>query len=108
MLQAETVREVLPYLRGEEGPWDGHEGISGHRAASSGLESAIGVEEEKLPKLLTEEHVDFLRYTLEEMPSGWTAMDASRPWAVYWALTGLGLLGEDLGARDGEEGLEER
>jgi hypothetical protein len=42
-------------------------------------------------------HVAFIRHSLAgRLPSGFVAMDASRPWMVYWALTGLFLLGEDI------------
>jgi hypothetical protein len=77
-LQDETVEECLPGLTGqltdENGPYN---------AAC-------------LPRLKREEHAEFLREGLEEYPTGWTALDASRPWAVYWAFTGLSTLGEDI------------
>jgi protein farnesyltransferase subunit beta len=53
-------------------------------------------EDGRLPDLRREEHVDFLRYSLEEMPSNFVGYDAARPWVVYWALTGLSLLGADV------------
>jgi protein farnesyltransferase subunit beta len=46
--------------------------------------------------------VDFLNWALgidkdgEQLPKGFTKMDASRPWLLYWCLAGLYALGEDL------------
>ncbi|MCJ1476598.1 CAAX farnesyltransferase (FTase) subunit beta [Lambiella insularis] len=78
--QEETIQECLPFLIGtndpEKSPFDFN---------------AYGI-----PRLEREKHIEFLRDSLEEMPSTFLAYDASRPWIVYWALTGLGLLGMDI------------
>lgn len=78
-LQAQTVAKCLPYLRGvqktQEGPFNWH-----------------GV-----PALQRNAHVEFLYDALEEYPDSFVALDASRPWMVYWSLAGLSLLGEDVG-----------
>ena len=39
------------------------------------------------------DHIDFLKDHLES--ARYMAYDASRPWVLYWCLTGLSLLGED-------------
>ncbi|KAJ5619732.1 hypothetical protein N7510_003716 [Penicillium lagena] len=77
-LQIETVDKCLPFLHGihstQRGPFN-----------------ALGV-----PALQRDEHVAYLYDSLEDYPAGFVAMDASRPWMVYWALAGLSLLGEDV------------
>ncbi|KAL9623735.1 MAG: hypothetical protein Q9160_001965 [Pyrenula sp. 1 TL-2023] len=49
-----------------------------------------------VPRLNREEHVEFLQGGLEEFPAQMVGLDASRPWMVYWSMTGLWLLGEDM------------
>lgn len=77
-LQIETVDKCLPFLQGvhttQRGPFN-----------------ALGV-----PVLQRDEHVAYLYDSLEDYPADFVAMDASRPWMVYWALAGLSLLGEDV------------
>ncbi|CAG8046150.1 unnamed protein product [Penicillium salamii] len=48
-----------------------------------------------VPALKRDLHVGYLYDSLEDYPSGFVAMDASRPWMVYWGLAGLAMLGED-------------
>jgi protein farnesyltransferase subunit beta len=51
-----------------------------------------------VPRLDRQKHIRFLRATIEAVaPPQFVAMDASRPWIVYWALAGLYMLGEDVG-----------
>ena len=77
-LQEQTVTKCLPYLQGvqkaQRGPFNRH-----------------GV-----PALQRDDHVGFLYDALEEYPASFVALDASRPWMVYWSLAGLSLLGEDV------------
>ena len=49
-----------------------------------------------LPVLQREKHTKFLRWALGTLPSGFTSIDASRPWMCYWSLTALMLLGVDV------------
>ena len=49
-----------------------------------------------IPQLRRKAHVDFLHDSLGSYPAAFAAMDAARPWLLYWALTGLSLLGEDV------------
>ena len=49
-----------------------------------------------VPRLDREQHIEFLKAALEEFPAKFVGVDASRPWMVYWGLTGLYLLGEDV------------
>lgn len=51
-----------------------------------------------IPRLQKEKHVKFLRKSLNTYPPPYQAMDASRPWILYWALAGLAHLGEDVAA----------
>ena len=79
IVQDETVQRCLPFLAGTEegkGPFD---------------VNVYGV-----PYLERRKHVRFLHASLQDLHSGFVAYDASRPWIVYWALTGLSLLGEDV------------
>ena len=76
--QDETVQQCLPYLAG----------IADPRTTFLDF-SADGV-----ARLEREDHVRFLTGALQH--ARYIAYDAQRPWCVYWALTGLSLLGEDL------------
>ncbi|KAL8755152.1 MAG: hypothetical protein Q9184_004883 [Pyrenodesmia sp. 2 TL-2023] len=75
--QDETVRECLPFLTGSVGSLHDYNGHG-------------------LPKLARDKHIHFLHGTLEMMPAAFVGFDASRPWIIYWALTALTLLGEDI------------
>ena len=75
--QDEAVAQCLPFLAGTE--------------AEQGEFNAAGV-----PQLRRREHARFLRNVLGPYPAGYVGYDASRPWLLYWALTGLSLLGEDV------------
>lgn len=49
-----------------------------------------------LPKLQRTKHIKFLRNVLGKYPPPFQAMDAARPWLLYWALAGLTSLGVDV------------
>jgi protein farnesyltransferase subunit beta len=50
-----------------------------------------------LPHLQRDIHIEFLEAGLnEQLPPYMTALDASRPWIMYWCITGLSLLGVDV------------
>ena len=70
--QDETVQSCLPLLAGDD------------------------VESGAVPRLERQRHIAFLQGSLGNLPSGFVAADASRPFMLYWALTGLYLLGEDV------------
>ncbi|KAF7712736.1 Uncharacterized protein PECH_001384 [Penicillium ucsense] len=76
-LQETTLEKCLTFLKGLH-------------PSQTGPFNAAGV-----PALLREDHVAYLYESLEDYPAGFVAMDASRPWMVYWALAGLTLLGEN-------------
>lgn len=78
--QQDTVAECLPFLKGVDDP----------------TRSPFEFNEHGVPRLDRQGHIDFLHQSLEEFPAGFVAVDASRPWMVYWALMGLYLLGEDV------------
>lgn len=46
-----------------------------------------------VPRLEREDHINYLVNELETPK--FLGYDASRPWIIYWALTGLSLLGVD-------------
>lgn len=77
-LQDGTVEDCLPYLAGIANP----------------SKSLFDFTPHGVPRLEREDHVDFLTDALQN--AKYMAYDASRPWVVYWALTGLSLLGEDV------------
>jgi len=79
IVQDETVQRCLPSLAGTE-------------IGKSPLDFNVY----GLPYLERRKHVRFLHARLQDLPSGFVGYDASRPWIVYWALTGLSLLGEDV------------
>lgn len=74
-LQAETEEECLPFLQGEMLPGE--------------IDAAV-------TSLRKEDHARFLRQSLGQLPAGFAALDASRPWMLYWCLTGLSVLGSDV------------
>jgi protein farnesyltransferase subunit beta len=73
--QDATVRLCLPFLTGVK-----NEGCNDH-----------GV-----PRLERERHIRFLHKQLGKHPAPFIAADASRPWFLCWALSGLTMLGEDV------------
>lgn len=77
--QAEVVGRCIPLLRGQE---------------SAGV--CLPLNRHGVPSLARELHVEYLLDALGEYPGRFVGLDASRPWMVYWALTGLALLGEDV------------
>ncbi|KAI9814630.1 MAG: CAAX farnesyltransferase (FTase) subunit beta [Pycnora praestabilis] len=79
-LQDYTIQECRPFLSGTDEPRG----------------SIFDYNEHGIPKLEREKHITFLHGSLGELPAGFVAADASRPWMLYWALTGLCLLGEDV------------
>ena len=74
--QDETVEACLPFLRGEDDFFD--------------------YNENGVPGLDRERHVRFLRQCLGKLPGRFVAADASRPWFLYWCLSALTMLGEDV------------
>ncbi|KAF5856075.1 CAAX farnesyltransferase (FTase) subunit beta [Aspergillus alliaceus] len=76
-LQEETVNKCLPYLKGIH-------------SCQKGQLNRFGV-----PALNRDDHIAYLYDSLEDYPASFVALDASRPWMVYWALAGLTLLDED-------------
>ncbi|EIT80880.1 beta subunit of farnesyltransferase [Aspergillus oryzae 100-8] len=77
-LQEETVNKCLPFLKGIH-------------SSQKGPFNQFGV-----PALNRDDHIAYLYDSLEDYPGSFVALDASRPWMVYWALAGLALLGEDI------------
>ncbi|EER24306.1 protein farnesyltransferase beta subunit, putative [Coccidioides posadasii C735 delta SOWgp] len=77
-VQEDTVKQCLPFLKGVAqslyGPFNEH----------------------GIPSLYRDVHVAYLYDALEEYPGKFVGLDASRPWMMYWALTGLYLLGADV------------
>lgn len=78
-LQARTINECLPLLT----------------AINSAASNPFDFDSRGLPFLLRNDHVGFLRHGLGPLPSGFVAMDASRPWLMYWSLMSFHLLGVD-------------
>lgn len=76
-LQDETVQECLPFLH-------------------ASLDPSVDREEHGLPRLARDKHIRFLHQSLEKLPADYVGFDAARPWIIYWALTALSLLGQDV------------
>ena len=76
-VQDATIQECLPFLSGAD--------ISSPKFNRNGV-----------PRLERQKHIHYLRSSLEKMPAVYVGYDANRPWVIYWALTGLCLLGEDI------------
>jgi protein farnesyltransferase subunit beta len=76
------MEACLPFLNGEDEEWRYNE---------------YGV-----PGLDRHRHIRFLHNGLRKLSSRFVSADASRPWFLYWCLSGLSLLGEDVSSyRDG-------
>ncbi|KAK4180284.1 terpenoid cyclases/protein prenyltransferase alpha-alpha toroid [Triangularia setosa] len=78
-VQDETVNEILPFL-----------------SASNKQPDLFTYNEFGVPNLRREAHVNFLHMSLGRLPGRFVAADASRPWFLYWCLSGLAMLGEDV------------
>lgn len=76
VIQDETIDECLPFL--------------------SGLQMDVKYNEHGVPHLTRDRHIKFLHKSLMQLPAGYVAADASRPWMFYWALTALSTMGEDV------------
>lgn len=79
-LQDRTVQDCLPWLSGTSDP----------------SKSPFDFNAHGIPRLEREKHIAYLHGSLGKLPAGFVGADASRPWLLYWALTGLYLLGEDV------------
>jgi protein farnesyltransferase subunit beta len=77
-LQDETVEVCLPCLGGDD--------------------EFAETNEHGVPRLDREKHVRFLHQCLGRLPGRFVAADASRPWFLYWCLSALAMLGEDVTA----------
>lgn len=75
-IQLETAELCLPYLTGES--------------------DELEYDENGVPRLDRKRHAKLLRNTLGKLPAPFVAADAARPWFLYWCLSGLVLLGEDV------------
>ncbi|KAL8871391.1 MAG: hypothetical protein Q9174_002765 [Haloplaca sp. 1 TL-2023] len=75
--QDETVEECLPFLNGSP-------------------ETSLGRDDYNLPNLARGDHINFLHRCLGTLPAAYVSFDAARPWLVYWVLTGLSLMEEDI------------
>lgn len=73
--QDETARHCLPL----------------HAATGRSL---VNLNPQGIPKLNQEDHIEFLNDAIQN--AEYIPYDALRPWVVYWCLTGLSVLGEDL------------
>ena len=95
-----SVYTQLPFLR------DGHfSGSSETQAKTAGLvrELMSGGKKEvkelnshRIPRLLRKKHIRFMEGHLGQLPAPFQAMDAGRPWMLYWGLSGLAALGQDV------------
>ena len=75
-LQEDTSEVILPYLEGNPNDFP---------------LNAFGI-----PKLQRERHARMLKNVLSDYPAQFAAMDASRPWLVYWGLQSMTALGLDI------------
>ena len=75
--QDKTVQQCLPLLQGLD-------------------TSLVDCDGNGFPRLDRAKHARFLHRSLQPLPAVAVGFDASRPWMVYWALTALSVLGEDV------------
>lgn len=78
--QDETVQLCLPLLVGVE---DSSRSIFDFNAHG-------------LPRLEREKHLKFLNKSLGTLGASYVAMDASRPWQIYWSLAALSMLEKNV------------
>ena len=81
-VQDATVEQCLPFLQGT--------------ANTNTNTSPFDFNEHGLLRLDRQQHVAYLHDALGTFPAAFVGVDASRPWMLYWALTGLYVLGEDV------------
>ncbi len=68
------------------------------RDGSAGDEVVMAAVASTLPTLdlRKDKHVQFLLHGLSHMAEGYSSLDASRPWLLYWILHPLDLMGERI------------
>ncbi|KXX81578.1 Protein farnesyltransferase subunit beta [Madurella mycetomatis] len=62
----------------------------------SGDDDLTEYNEHGVPRLDRQRHIKFLHQSLGKLPGRFVAADASRPWFLYWCLSALTMLGEDV------------
>ncbi len=78
--QDETVQLCLPLLVGVQ----------------DSSRSILDFNSHGLLRLEREKHLKFLHKSLRTLGASYVAMDASRPWQIYWSLAGLSMLDENV------------
>jgi protein farnesyltransferase subunit beta len=75
-VQDQTLEALLPFLEGnpDDFPLNSH----------------------GLPQLQRQKHIEYLKKSLGNFPAQFSALDAARPWLVYWSLQGLTAMGYDI------------
>lgn len=84
-LMDQTHRECLPYLKNT-------------------MFKTADFNSHGVPKLRRAKHINFAKGGVEELPSYFVMLDASRPWIIHWTTASLSMLGVDLA----KEGYRER
>jgi protein farnesyltransferase subunit beta len=79
LLQDETLEDVIPFLN-----------------ASSDEVALSSYNRYGVASLDRARHIAFLHKSLQDLPGGYTAADAARPWFFYWALCGLRVMGANV------------
>ena len=74
--QVETVEECLPPL--------------------TSAPDGIVYNDHGVPHLDRRKHIRFLKNTIGDLPEAYLSADASRPWMLYWALSSISIMGEDV------------
>lgn len=75
-VEDETTAVILPYLEGNPNDYS---------------LNAFGI-----PKLQRDRHETMLKRVVGDYPAQMAAMDAARPWIVYWAMQSMTALGIDI------------
>jgi protein farnesyltransferase subunit beta len=75
-VEEETLETILPFLEGNPNDFP---------LNSYGL-----------PHLQLLKHLRYMKNSLGKFPAQFSALDAARPWLVYWNLQGLTALGYDI------------
>ncbi|EPS41954.1 hypothetical protein H072_4088 [Dactylellina haptotyla CBS 200.50] len=87
-----TMHRGLPYILDDLGTETSRKQL---QTARSVLKY---VNDSRVPTLDKTTHIDFLIEPLEDgLSRGFTGLDASRPWLLYWCINALALLGVDVG-----------
>lgn len=88
------IRDPLVTHTSEQQLQNAGECLACLQGVAEGGKTAFDFSSHGVPRLEREDHIEFLKDALQH--ARFMAYDPSRPWVVYWTLTGLSLLDQDV------------